>query len=515
MGSISTNKKTGSKRYVYYDRNNQLCSIWLGKVPIASAESFQRYVDRILDARLMNVVYDAETSRWLADLSDKYYGKLVSKGFVPPRKVVPTLEECIPDIIACRASTVSKQTIEIWQQAEESLYRHFGRDRKVNTVTRIDAESFRSWLVAHGRLDGKGGLKPSTVWKRLQHVVSFFGTLAKDDVITKNPFDGLSMSPVVDEDRNEYVEEEFIYQVMDVLPDAEWRLIAALWRFGGLRGSSEPLLLKWRDVLWDKNKIIVNAKKTKRYEGKATRIIPIFPELVEPLREAFEQAAEGDVYVVTKHAPYYLRTVEDRSKLDKIKANLGSMFSDYVERAGLVPWPKIVNNLRASMENDLLNGKYGTLSIQVITDWLGHSPKVMLKHYGRVRDKDFKQVTQRQAKRQRPVNGSAGSTVKKTPGFPESPEMSEGNDDFGLTVYSTVYGAVEEGTERYGAESGVESIVSQLLNNTVLSGKKRNEASPCGNAPFSQSGEKRVPVELFLRGIWEMEPTIQALILSL
>lgn len=493
MSSISTDKKTGNKRYVYYDQNNRLSSIWLGAVSVKIAESFQRFVDRILDAQMMNVSIDAETSRWLGDLSDKFYGKLVAKGLVPPRRRVPTLGECIPKLIESRAPSVSGQTIEIWRQAEESLYRYFGKDKKVDAITRLEAESFRSWLVSNGRLDGKGGLKPSTVWKRLQHVVSFFGSLVQGDEIAKTPFDGLTMSPVVDEDRNEYVDEKFIYQVMEVLPDAEWRLIVALWRFGGLRGSSEPLLLKWSDILWDKNKIVVHAKKTKRYEGKATRIIPIFPELVEPLREAFEQAAEGDVYVVTKHAPRYLRAIKDRSELDKIKANLGSVFAGYVERAGLVPWAKIVNNLRASMENDLLNGKYGTLSIQVITDWLGHSPKVMLKHYGRVRENDFKQITQRQVKRPRSGGSeTTGSMAEKRPESCRSPETAESNGDFGLTVYSTVQAAAEGGNKRQSTKMGWRQILRQLVENTAHSGKKRHEAAPCGTAPNYQSGEDRI-----------------------
>ncbi len=404
-------------------------------------------------------------------------------------------------------------------QAEESLYRYFGKDKKVDAITRIDAESFRSWLVSSGRLDGKGGLKPTTVWKRLQHVVSFFGTLVKGDEIVKNPFDGLTMSPVVDEDRNVYVEEEFIYQVIDVLPDAEWRLIATLWRFGGLRGSSEPLLLKWQDVLWDKNKIIVYAKKTKRYEGKATRIIPIFPELVEPLRDAFEQAKDGAVYVVEKHAPAYLRGV-DRSKLDKIKANLGSVFAGYVERAGLVPWPKIVNNLRASMENDLLNGKYGSLSIQVISGWLGHSPRIMLQHYGRIRENDFKQVTQCQVTRQetgpnRPQNERNLFDGKKSPELVGNPINSRENVDSKLTVYSTVQVAAEGGNERHEAETSHTVLSSQALNNTAFSGKKRQRAEPCGTAPNYRSGEEQTQVELFLKGIWELEPSIQSLILSI
>ena len=73
MGSISTDKRTGQRRYFYRDKNDVECSIWLGKVTMEVAESFRSFVDRIVNAQLMNVSVDAETSRWLADLPDKYY----------------------------------------------------------------------------------------------------------------------------------------------------------------------------------------------------------------------------------------------------------------------------------------------------------------------------------------------------------------------------------------------------------------------------------------------------------
>ena len=491
MGSISTDKKTGQKRYVYYDKNDNYCSIWLGKVPVNLAESFQRFVDRILNAQLMNVPIDAETSRWLAELSDKYYEKLVAKGFVPPRKKAGTLGERIPELIKSRAATVSPQTIEVWGQSEKSLYQYFGKDKRIDAITRIEAESFRSWLVSNGRFDGKGGLKPATVWKRLQHVVAFFEMMVKDDEITKNPFDGLTMSPVVDTDRNEYIDEETIYKVMDVLPDAEWRLLVALWRFGGLRGSTEPLLLRWQDILWAQGKIVVHAKKTKRYEGKATRIIPIFPELLKPLEEAFELANEGAVYVIEKHIPASMRDA-DRSKLDKVKANLGTIFAGYIKRAGLVPWGKIINNLRASMETDLLNGKYGTIGISTIADWLGHSPKVMLKHYGRVREDDFKQVTQWKSTKKEPQNDGNNIDSVKTAESGASPDTSKDNARKKLTVYSTVYSPAEGGIGRHEGEMGSVPLSTQTLENTALSGKKWQDEVSSGNLQNSENGEDRI-----------------------
>jgi len=492
MGSISTDKKTGQKRYFYYDKNEQKCSIWLGKIADAVADSFRSFADRIVNAHLMNVAIDAETSRWLTTLSDKYYEKLLVKGFVPPRRKVSTLGECIPKLIKARASTVNGQTIEIWQQSERSLYMFFGEDKKISTITRVDAESFRSWLVSNGRLDGQGGLKPTTVWKRLQHVVAFFESLVKGDEITKNPFEGLTMSPVIDEERNHYVDEKFVYQIMDVLPDAEWRLLVALWRFGGLRGSSEPLLLRWEDIKWKEQKIIIHAKKTKRYEGKATRTIPIFPELVGPLRLARHEANKNDVYVITKHVPPYLKNVPDRSKLDIIKANFGTIFAGYIERAGLKPWPKIVNNLRASMETDLLNQKYGKLSIQVITEWLGHSPKVMLKHYGRVREDDFKQVTQHKPVQVLPQPPQEKIDGIETPELCESPLETRVEGKKKLTVYSTVHSPAEGGEGGCETETPKTRIVTQTLKNKALHGKKEKKEEPCGNLPFYQSGEDRI-----------------------
>jgi len=420
----------------------------------------------------MNVSIDAETSRWLADLADKFYDRLAAQGLVPSRKTVPTLGECIPKIIASRAPTVSGQTLEIWGQSEKSLYTFFGqgkgedkgKERRVDNITRLEAESFRSWLVSKGRFDGKGGLKPTTVWKRLQHVVAFFETMVKEGIITKNPFDGLTMSPVVDTDRNVYVDEETISQVMDVLPCAEWRLLVALWRFGGLRGSSEPLLLKWTDILWDQKKIVVHAKKTKRYEGKATRIIPIFPELVQPLEEAFELAEEGAVYVIERIAPAYLQnSTVDRSKLDKISANFGTIFGGYLERAGLVRWSKIINNLRASMETDLLDGKYGSLGINAIADWLGHSPKVMLTHYKRVSEEKFKQVTQYKPAQKRSQSIGSNFDSTKSPKMSVSPEITRENVKSALAVYLTVHSPEQGINRRQGTETGQAPMLSQLL----------------------------------------------------
>lgn len=393
-----TKSKSKNRRITFYNADKERRYMRLGNVDKRTANSVKAYIEKIVAAKRCGGSLAPEVVNWIASLPNDFYSRLAEFGILPPRKQIGTLKELIPRIIEKRAATVSTQTIEIWRQAERSLYEHFGEDRKVDTITRNDAEEYRSWLVSNGRLDGKGGLKPTTVWKRLQYAMYFFRAMALNDDIVKSPFVKMSMEPAVDETRNEYIKEDFIKQVMEVASDAEWKAIMALWRFGGLRGSSEPLLVRWQDINWENNTILVHSQKVKRHPGKGVRTIPLFPELLLPLREAQREAGEKDIYVITKHAPKYLKGVVDRRKLEKIKANLGSIFAGFVERAGLKPWPKIINNIRASWITDLLDGKYQTVEkrfgIQTIAYWAGNSPKVILQAYARVRKEEYHQVTQ-------------------------------------------------------------------------------------------------------------------------
>ena len=66
-------------------------------------------------------------------------------------------------------------------------------------------------------------------------------------------------------------------------------------------------------------------------------------------------------------------------------ANLRSQLKRIIARAGLVAWPKLFQNLRASRETELVE----QYPIHVVCAWLGNSPRVATKHYLQVRDSDF------------------------------------------------------------------------------------------------------------------------------
>ena|GEM_PF-84874 len=478
MASISKDKTNGTKRIFYYDADGNQKSMRLGKIPMKAAETIKVHVENLLTAQAMGVSVGSETARWLTEIPDQLHKKFSDKKLVLPRRVVGTLGEVIPKIIKERSVDVAPATVEIWGQSRESLYRYFGNDRRIDKITEAEAKEFCLWLAKHGRLKDSGTLKPSTVSKRVEHVVMFFHILLEKGDIPRNPFVGLAKKEGIDDARNKYIDEETILKVMEYAPDAEWRLIIALWRFAGLRAASEVLMLKWEDILWDQKMIMVPSPKTKRYKGKAFRRIPFFPHLEEALTEAFEQAKEGAVYVVEKHAPLYLRGQKERTYISR-QGNLGTVFKKIIRRAGIVPWQKLIHNLRASFETDLLNAKYGQFGLHTIAGWLGHSVEIMLKHYGRTQKADFdrieqacQQVNQKKGQTMGHVEAHLVPFLAQNEGF--TVENAETNPSPMVELKAALYTAAGEENGGNGAESSFSTIRRNPLKTRYLTAKNGN-----------------------------------------
>lgn len=98
--------------------------------------------------------------------------------------------------------------------------------------------------------------------------------------------------------------------MLEACPGAQWRLLFALSRFGGLRCPSEHLAMRLGDIDWQRGRITVTSPKTEYHPGGESRQIPIFPELQPYLEEVFELADPGTEYVITKyrHSNINLRT---------------------------------------------------------------------------------------------------------------------------------------------------------------------------------------------------------------
>jgi hypothetical protein len=133
--------------------------------------------------------------------------------------------------------------------------------------------------------------------------------------------------------------------------------------------------LTWSDVNWGKGRLTVLAKKTEHHGGDHSfRVVPICPELRAILADAFEQAEPGATLAVPMAAR---KTVNLRTYLEKI-----------ITKAGHEPWPRLLQNLRASCATDWVE-KYPS---HVVANWLGHSPKIAAQHNLMSREHHFDDV---------------------------------------------------------------------------------------------------------------------------
>ena len=119
----------------------------------------------------------------------------------------------------------------------------------------------------------------------------------------------------------------------------------------------------------------VPSPKTEHHEGGASRIVPLFNELAEILREGFEQAEDGSRYVIHRY---------------HTNVNLGTRFKKIVGRAGLEPWPKLFANLRSSRQTELAERHPEWQVCRV----MGNSEKVANDHYLQLRDEHIWAMTQ-------------------------------------------------------------------------------------------------------------------------
>ena len=66
--------------------------------------------------------------------------------------------------------------------------------------------------------------------------------------------------------------------------------------------------------------------------------------------------------------------------------NLLKPFLQIIKNAGLNPWPKLIQNLRASCEPEWIDSG---IPAHVVANWIGHSVKVQNESYAQVDDYHF------------------------------------------------------------------------------------------------------------------------------
>ena len=364
MASL-TNQANGRRVIQFVDKAGKRRSIRLGKVTKRQAEAIKIKVESLVAASISGHPPTDEVSRWVATLDGTLRERLAGVGLVEPLDE-STLQAFVDSYIAGR-SDVKESTQVVYKRARRNLIAFFGPDKRLRDINRGDAEDWRIYLVEQGNAE-------NTVRRQCGIAKQFANAAIKKRLITENPFDELTCTVRANPKRFYFVSPEESQAVLDACPDAEWRLMFALARYGGLRVPSEFQQLRWGDVDWAKNRFTVHSPKTEHHDGGESRVVPIFPELEPYLREAFELATEGTEYLITR---YRDSAVNLRTTLNKI-----------INRAGLSPWPKLWQNLRSTRETELVE----KFPIHVVTAWIGNSPDVAMKHYLQVHEGHYEQA---------------------------------------------------------------------------------------------------------------------------
>ncbi|MEK6216006.1 MAG: site-specific integrase, partial [Boseongicola sp.] len=297
---------------------------------------------------------------------DTLADKLAAVGLIPKRKKeapTDTLGAFLDAYIEGR-SNLKPKTKRNYEVTRKHLINHFGRERLLAEITPGEADEWREAL--------REKLSAATVSREVKRARQFFRAALRKRLITDNPFTDLSSPAQVNASRAYFITTAIIEKVIEACPDAEWRLIVALSRYGGLRCPSEHLSLKWGDVDWDHNRVTIRSPKTEHHAGGESRVIPLFPELRAHLEALFfDEERAGTEHIITRY--------HDRN------ANLRTQLLRIIKGAGVKPWPKLFHNLRASRQTELT----ARFPLHVVCEWIGNSAPIADKHYLQVTDDHY------------------------------------------------------------------------------------------------------------------------------
>lgn len=372
----------------------------LGKLALDSARTIAGRVEQLRECKMLGEPLGRDLAAWLRGIEPKLRDKLAAVDLCASREKA-TLRAFI-DAYFERRTDAKQGTIVHWQTVRRRLCTFFGDQKPLADITSGDAKDFRLWLLTENR-DAAGEitrrkLSDNTARRSCGVAKQFLQDAVDRELIDRNPFKHRDVPTATSEGnktRQHFIGRDVAEKVLKALPDSQWRLLFALSRYGGLRCPSEHLALRWCDVDWAHGRFLVTSSKTEHHEGKGSRTVPIFPELLPFLKAAHNESLPctlgGSEFVITKYRCTNM--------------NLRTGLLRYMRRAGIAAWPKLFHNLRASRQTELENA----FPSHVVCSWLGNSEAIARRHYLQVTDEHFELA----------AGGAPYSAPQKTPEIEE------------------------------------------------------------------------------------------------
>lgn len=263
------NDPNGRKRILFVAGDGKRKSIRLGKSTAKQADAFKVKLEALIACGITGST-DDETSRWVASLNDKMHARLAKVGLVKARgrSGKTTLKELLDTFF--EHLDVKPITELNYQSTRKALLAYFGADTPAGDIEPLAADKWRVTMKTIEKL------AEATISKRVKLARQFFKSAIRWKMVTENPFADVKAGSQMNKALQRFICREDSQKVIDACPDAQWKLLFALSRYGGLRCPSEHLALKWSDVDWEHSRIRVTCSKTEHHEGRGERFVPIF-----------------------------------------------------------------------------------------------------------------------------------------------------------------------------------------------------------------------------------------------
>lgn len=268
-------------------------------------------------------------------------------------------------------SDCALNTIKNFKQCRRELCVYFGERHPLVAINAADAERWKRAMLARVVKPASNGgpartMAVATASKHVKRAKTMFAEAVSDKLLEANPFAKLKGGSECNPKRLRIINSDVATKVLEACPDADWRLIFSLARFGGLRVPSE-IRIRWTDVDWHQGRFRIDSPKT------GVRHCPLFPELLRAFQESWEVAEDGAEFCLSRH---------------RSSENLRTQFGRILASDGIDPWPRLFQNLRSTRRTELQE----TYPNHVINAWLGQSTKVAEKHYLKETDEHWQRA---------------------------------------------------------------------------------------------------------------------------
>jgi len=283
----------------------------------------------------------------------------------PPAKIEanPTVSDWLDTFLTLRPG-LSERSVKLYRACGDRLATFLGPDKPLLDVTPLEAMHFRAWLASTGHLADQ------TVYRIMGECRAIFGCAVDVEIIPRNPW--LRAMPPKPRSNRSWPEigPDTLSKLLEVA-DERWRLFMGLVRLAGLR-QHEALKLRWANIdLTGKRLMVVHPGRYQSTKGR-NRQVPIEPLLHDLL---FKASMAGD-----------------SEELVCGRLPVGSLHREFhilCRRANIEPWPAWCQTMRRCCETDWA-GKH---PLHVVTQWMGNSPQVAMRHYLRATEADFEKAT--------------------------------------------------------------------------------------------------------------------------